>query len=116
MIDQNQLAQLKATALALVDNGKGILAADESFPTIEKRFAAMNIPSTEDNRRAYREMLFITPGISEFISGVILFDETLHQNSSQGVVFPELLSKENIIPGIKVDLGVEPMPGSPEEK
>jgi fructose-bisphosphate aldolase class I len=92
-------------ARMLVAGGKGILAADESFPTIEKRFKALNIPSTEENRRAYRELLFTTPGLSEFISGVILFDETIHQRTKDGVPLPEVLTKQGIIPGIKVDKG-----------
>ncbi|MBA3833309.1 MAG: fructose-bisphosphate aldolase class I [Chthoniobacterales bacterium] len=107
---------LAATARALVTAGKGLLAADESFPTIGKRFKALDIPSTEENREAYREMLFTTPGLSDFISGVILFDETLRQRTKDGVPLPELLAKQNIIPGIKVDLGAIPLPNFPGEK
>jgi len=96
---------LESTAQALLVFGKGILAADESFPTIEKRFAALNITSIEENRRAYREMLFATPRLSEFISGVILFDETIRQRTKTGVPMPEFLTKQSIISGIKVDKG-----------
>jgi fructose-bisphosphate aldolase, class I len=96
---------LESTAQALLASGKGILAADESFPTIEKRFKALNISATEENRRAYREMLFTTPGLSEFISGVILFDETIRQRTKAGVPMQEFLTQQGIIPGIKVDKG-----------
>ena len=109
-------AALESTARALVASGKGILAADESFPTIEKRFKALDIPSTEENREAYREMLFTTPGLSEFISGVILFDETIRQQTKGGVPLRELLVKEGIIPGIKVDKGTVALPNFPGEK
>jgi fructose-bisphosphate aldolase class I len=108
--------KLEDTACALVAAGKGILAADESFPTIQKRFAAINIESTEENRRAYREMLFTTQGIEEFISGVILFDETIRQKTSDGTLFTDALSRKGIIPGIKVDAGTVPMPGHAGEK
>jgi fructose-bisphosphate aldolase class I len=108
--------QLEDTARALVAAGKGILAADESFPTIQKRFAAINIESTEENRRAYREMLFTTEGSEEFISGVILFDETIRQKSGDGTPFTDVLSRKGIIPGIKVDKGTAAMPGSQGEK
>ncbi len=107
---------LKSTARALLAEGKGLLAADESFPTIGKRFQALDIPSTEENREAYREMLFTTPGLSDFISGVILFDETIRQRTKDGVPLPELLAKQNIIPGIKVDLGTIALPNFPGEK
>lgn len=107
---------LDSTIAALLAPGKGILAADESFPTIEKRFAALHIPSTEDNRRAYRELLFKTAGLNEFISGVILFDETIRQKSSDGVLIPELLAAAGIIPGIKVDKGTIAFANFPGEK
>ncbi|HSQ77514.1 MAG TPA: class I fructose-bisphosphate aldolase [Nitrospirota bacterium] len=107
---------LEDTACALVAAGKGILAADESFRTIQKRFAAINIESSEENRRAYREMLFTTQGIEEFISGVILFDETIRQKTGDRTLFTEALSRKGIIPGIKVDTGTVPMPGHPGEK
>src|SRR5438093_824063 len=100
---------LEATAKALVAPGKGILAADESFGTIEKRFKAINIPSTEENRRAYRDMLFTTPGLGQFISGVILFDETIRQKTADGTPFTEALRSQGIIPGIKVDKGAKPL-------
>ena len=107
---------LASTARALVTAGKGILAADESLPTIGKRFKALDIPSTKENREAYRAMLFTTLGLSDFISGVILFDETLRQRTKDGVTFPELLTKQNIIPGIKVDLGTIRLPNFSGEK
>jgi fructose-bisphosphate aldolase, class I len=107
---------LESTVHAMLGPGKGILAADESFPTIGKRFKALGIPDTEENRRAYREMLFTAPGLGEFISGVILFDETLHQATAQGESMPSALSARAIIPGIKVDLGTEDMPGFANEK
>jgi fructose-bisphosphate aldolase class I len=96
---------LESTIAALLASGKGILAADESFPTIEKRFKEFEIPSTEENRRAYRELLFTPRGLNEFISGVILFDETIRQKTSSGISFPEFLTQKKIVPGIKVDLG-----------
>jgi fructose-bisphosphate aldolase, class I len=107
---------LSDTAGALVAPGKGVLAADESPPTIEKRFQKVSLESTEDNRRAYREMLFTTPGIGEHISGVILYDETIRQNSAEGTPFPRVLEQAGVIPGIKVDKGAKPLAGSPEEK
>ena len=108
--------QLTETAQALVADNRGILAADESFPTIEKRFKSIDIESTEDNRRAYRDMLFGTEGLEDFISGVILFDETLRQSDSQSVPFAEALSKRGIIPGIKVDKGAKDLAGFPGEQ
>jgi fructose-bisphosphate aldolase class I len=107
--------ELHETAKALVADSKGILAADESTGTIEKRFDSIGLESTEENRRAYREMLFTTPELEESVSGVILYDETIRQ-SSDGTPFPELLAKKGIIPGIKVDTGAQPLAGSPEEK
>ena len=101
--------ELHETAKALVAEGKGILAADESDGTIKKRFDSIGIESTEDNRRAYRDMLFTTEGAEEFISGVILFDETLRQNALDGTPFPKLLESKGIIPGIKVDKGAKPL-------
>ncbi|MFZ0826022.1 MAG: class I fructose-bisphosphate aldolase [Verrucomicrobiia bacterium] len=96
---------MQSTVAALLASGKGILAADESIPTIEKRFMACDIPSSEENRRAYRELLFKTPGLNEFISGVILFDETIRQRTSDSIPMLEFLTKQGIIPGIKVDKG-----------
>jgi len=107
---------LETVARALVAEGKGILAADESSGTIEKRFKSINVPSTEANRREYREMLFSTEGAAEFISGVILFDETIRQSSQDGVPFPKLLKDQGIIPGIKVDKGAKALAGFPGEK
>ncbi len=108
--------EIQETAEALVADGKGILAADESFGSIEKRFEPVGVISNEDNRRAYREMFFTTPGIEEFISGVIMFDETLRQSKMDGTTFPDLLNQHGIIPGIKVDRGTKPLPGFPGEK
>ena len=101
--------ELELTARALVAPGKGILAADESDSTIKKRFDSIEVESTEENRRAYRDMLFTTAGAEEFISGVILFDETLRQASADGTSFPKLLESKGIIPGIKVDKGAKPL-------
>ena len=106
---------METTVATLLAPGKGILAADESFPTIEKRFKALTIPSTEENRRAYREMLFTTPGLGEFISGVILFDETIRQKMG-GASIPEVLARQGIIPGIKVDKGTTELSGFVGEK
>ena len=97
--------ELHETAKALVAPGKGILAADESDTTIQKRFDTIHLESTEELRRAYREILFTTPGAEEFISGVILFDETIRQSASDGTPFPELLAAKGIFPGIKADIG-----------
>jgi fructose-bisphosphate aldolase class I len=106
---------LRATAEQLVAPGRGILAADESTGTIKKRFDSIGVESTEDNRRAYRDMLFTTPGLGEHISGVILFDETIRQSASDGTPFPELLADLGIIPGIKVDTGAKPLALIPGE-
>jgi fructose-bisphosphate aldolase, class I len=100
---------LEATARALVAPSKGILAADESDGTIKKRFDSIGVESTEENRRAYRDLLFTAEGVEEFISGVILFDETIRQRSADGTPFPELLAGRGIIPGIKVDKGAKPL-------
>ena len=107
--------ELKATAQAMVAPGKGILAADESFGTANKRFQKLGIPQTLEMRRAYREMLFTTPGIGKFFSGVILFDETIRQSTEAGVPFAKMLSDAGIIPGIKLDAGAKPLAGAPEE-
>jgi len=108
--------ELESTAQAMVQAGKGLLAADESSGTIKKRFDGVNVECTEENRRAYRELLFTTPGIEQFISGVILYDETLRQKARDGSPFPQLLAKKGILPGIKVDKGAVEMPGFPGEK
>jgi fructose-bisphosphate aldolase, class I len=107
--------ELHETAKALVAEGKGILAADESDGTIKKRFDSIGVESTEDNRRAYRELLFTADGAEEFISGVILFDETIRQSSADGTPFPKLLADRGIIPGIKVDKGAKPLALASEE-
>ena len=103
-------------ARAIVADGKGILAADESTGTIRKRFDSINVESVEDTRRAYREMLFTTEGAGDAISGVILYDETLRQSAADGTPFVKVLQKAGIIPGIKVDMGAKALAGSPEEK
>jgi fructose-bisphosphate aldolase, class I len=108
--------QLESVARALVAPGRGILAADESAGTIKKRLQSIQVESTEENRRAYRELLFTTPGVESFISGVILFDETIRQSSREGKPFPELLAERGMIPGIKVDKGTVDLPNHPEEK
>jgi len=107
--------ELRETAQALVAPGKGILAADESTSTIGKRFKSIDVESTEENRRAYRDLLFTTEGVEEFISGVILYDETIRQRGSDGTPFAELLAGRGIIPGIKVDVGAKPLALAPGE-
>jgi fructose-bisphosphate aldolase class I len=107
---------LETTMTKLAAKGKGILAADESTGTITKRFAAVGVESTEDTRRAYREMLMTTPNINDFIAGVILYDETFHQKTSSGILFPELLKKNGILPGIKVDKGLVHLPYTQDEQ
>ena len=107
--------ELENVARAMVAKGKGILAADESMGTIKRRFDSINIESNEANRRAYRDMLFTTPGIEDAISGVILFDETLRTKANDGTPFPQLLAKKGILPGIKVDKGPVEIPGFPGE-
>jgi len=101
--------ELETTARALVAEGKGILAADESDGTIKKRFDSIGVESAEETRRAYRELLFTTDGAEEFVSGVILYDETIRQSSADGTPFPKLLASKGIIPGIKVDKGAKPL-------
>jgi fructose-bisphosphate aldolase class I len=103
------LQTLQSTAKALVAEGKGILAADESTGTIKKRLDSIGVESTEDTRRRYRQLLFTTDGAEEFISGVILFDETIRQSTDDGTPFPKLLESKGIIPGIKVDTGAKPL-------
>lgn len=107
---------LEATISKLAMKGKGILAADESTPTITKRFAAVGVESTEDTRRAYREMLLTTPKINDFIAGVILYEETLNQKMSNDTLFPEALKKLGILPGIKVDKGLVNLPNTANEQ
>src|SRR6195256_4680785 len=103
--------ELAATAHAMVANRRGILAADESTSTIGKRFNTINLESTEENRRAYREMLFTAPDASQYISGVILYDETIRQKTKDGTPFPTYLAENKMIPGIRVDTGAKPMAG-----
>ena len=110
------MSELEAIALAMVAPHKGILAADESSPTIKKRFDSIRVESTEENRRSYREILFTTPRANEFISGVILYEETLRQKASDGTPFPKLLESQGILPGIKVDKGTKALPLAPGEK
>jgi fructose-bisphosphate aldolase class I len=107
--------ELAATAHAMVANRRGILAADESTSTIGKRFNTISLESTEENRRAYREMLFTAPDASQYISGVILYDETIRQKTKDGVPFAQYLSQNKMIPGIKVDTGAKPLAGFPGE-
>lgn len=112
----NNHDQLHATIEAMVQKGKGILAIDESSPTIAKRFKAINVESTEEHRRAYRNIILSTSGLGEFISGVILFEETLAQTTDDGVSFADLCTQQGIVPGIKVDKGKGPMVSSPGDE
>jgi fructose-bisphosphate aldolase class I len=108
--------QLKSVANAIVAKQKGVLAADESSPTIKKRFDSIKVESTEENRRRYREILFTTEGIERYIGGVILFDETLRQGAREGTPFAKLLSSRGIVPGIKVDKGAKALALHPGDK
>ena len=108
-------SELVANANALVASGKGILAADESTGTIKKRFDSIAVESTEDSRRDYRELLFTTAGVGDFISGVILYDETIRQKAKDGTPLVEILQSQGILPGIKVDAGAKPLAGKPGE-
>ena len=107
--------QLAETAQAMVAAGKGIIAIDESNATIQKRFDGVGIECTEENRRAYREMLLTTPKLGEYISGAILYDETLRQKTKAGVPFTKVMMDNGILPGIKVDMGAKPLAGFPGE-
>jgi fructose-bisphosphate aldolase class I len=109
-------SELEATVHALVQRGKGILAADESSPTIAKRFKSIGVESTEENRRAYRTLMLSTPGLGEFISGVILFEETLGQRADDGTPLPQLAARQGIVPGIKVDAGKIPLAHAPGDE
>ena len=112
-----KLDSLNDVARAMVAKGKGILAADESAPTCKKRFDSINLESTEKNRNIYRDLLFTTDGMEQFISGVILFDETIRQSTiKDNVPFPKYLSDLGVIPGIKVDAGAKHLSGSKDEK
>jgi fructose-bisphosphate aldolase class I len=106
---------LESVASTLVADGKGILAADETIPTLTRRFDTLGIKSTEQSRRSYREMLFTSPGAAEFISGVIMYDETIRQKSSRGMPLAEALAVQGVLPGIKVDTGAKPLAGSRDE-
>jgi len=108
-------SDLEAVATAMVAKDKGLLAADESNATIAKRLEKIGSVSTEEQRRTYRELLFTTPGVAQWISGVILYDETIRQKTRDGVPFPDYLTKLGIIPGIKVDTGAKPLAGFPGE-
>ncbi|ELR99372.1 class I fructose-bisphosphate aldolase [Gloeocapsa sp. PCC 73106] len=112
----NYAQELRETAQAMVAPGKGILAMDESNGTCNKRFEKLGIPATEDRRRAYRELILTTPKLSEFVSGAILFDETIRQSSKSGVPFTEVMKTAGLIIGIKVDTGAKDLAGCPEEK
>ncbi|WP_217808125.1 class I fructose-bisphosphate aldolase [Oceanibacterium hippocampi] len=107
---------MASIAQALVAKSKGILAADESTGTIAKRLTLIGMPSTEENRRDWRELLFTADGFADYISGVILYDETIRQKAKDGTPFVDLLNKAGVIPGIKVDMGAKPLAGSPDEK
>lgn len=107
--------QLESVAQAMVAPGKGIIAIDESSGTIKKRFDAVGVESTEENRRSYREMLLTTPNLADHISGAILFDETIRQKTQDGVPFAEFMRAAGVIPGIKVDKGAKPLAGCPGE-
>lgn len=107
---------LHETARALVAPGKGILAADESAPTIKRRFDGIGVDSTETNRRDWRQLLFTAEGIGDYISGVILFEETLGQEASDGRTLVEVLTSAGVIPGVKIDKGAKDLAGAPEEK
>jgi fructose-bisphosphate aldolase, class I len=111
-MNRNELARI---ARAMVTKDKGILAADESSGTIKKRFDSIKLESTEEARRTYREMLFTAPGGRDYVSGVILYDETIHQKTKDGTPFSEYLTKNGMIPGIKVDTGAKPLAGFPGE-
>lgn len=108
--------ELQTTIDALVQKGKGILAADESSPTIAKRFKAIDVESTEENRRAYRSLILGTPDLGEFISGVILFEETLGQKNDDGIMLPKLCAQQGIVAGIKVDAGKLALPNAPGDE
>jgi fructose-bisphosphate aldolase class I len=108
-------SELNVIARSIVEDDKGILAADESTGTIKKRFDAIAVESTEESRRAYRNLLFTTEGMEQFVGGVILFDETIRQSSDEGVPFAKLLAAKGVVPGIKVDMGAHPLPGAPGE-
>jgi fructose-bisphosphate aldolase class I len=110
------LRELLSTAKVMLAEGKGLLAMDESTPTCNKRFEKMGIPQTEETRRSYRELIVTTPGLGEFISGIILYDETIRQSGKDGTPLVKVITDAGIIPGIKVDTGAKDMAGHPDEK
>lgn len=110
------MKDMQKTIESIISSGKGILAADESTGTIKKRFESINLESNEDSRSAYREILFSAPDLEKYISGVILFEETLYQKTSSGILFTELLTKKGIVPGIKVDQGLLPLESEEHEQ
>ncbi len=112
----NAEEELQRTIAALVRPDRGILAADESLPTIGKRFAAVGVDNTEENRRAYRALMFTTEGIGEYLNGVILFEETLDQTADDGTPLPVVLARQGVVPGVKVDKGKGPLPGAPGDQ
>ena len=107
--------ELKANAAYIATRGKGILASDESNVTTGKRLASVGVENTEENRRSWRELLYTAPGLGQYISGAILFDETLYQSTADGEQFVDVLKKQGIIPGIKVDTGLQVLPGTDGE-
>ncbi len=109
----DRLAAMQATIDDMVQEGRGVLAADESLPTMEKRFKPIGVKSTEETRRAWRSLLVTTPGLGEYISGIILFEETLGQKTDDGVSIPEAAARQGIVPGVKVDKGKGPLSGAP---
>lgn len=115
-MDQKLTQLLTTTAQRMIAPGKGILAADESITTIDKRFTPIGLENTQENRQAFRDMLLTTKSIGDYISGVILFDETIRQNALSGQPFVDVLKREEVLPGIKVDQGLYDMPSSPTEK
>ena len=110
------MSELNKIALKIISNGKGILAADESNGTMTKRLEAVNVKSTQENRLAFREILFSSNGMKDCIGGVILYDETINQISSTGKSIPDLISSSGAVPGIKVDTGAKDLANSPKEK
>jgi len=116
MVEHEHAQELQDTAREIVSEGRGILAADESTGTITKRFEQLGIESTEESRRTYRQLLFTTEGIGEFISGAILYDETIRQSTDDGTPFPQALNDQGTIPGIKVDTGAKPLALASDEK
>src|ERR671918_1351456 len=109
------VSEIEAIAAAMVAPGKGILAADESTGTMDKRLQAAGIEPSEEARRSFRELLFTADGMAEHVSGVIMFDETMRQSTGSGTPFPEYLAARDVLPGIKVDTGAKPLAGAPGE-